>query len=439
MNHPENFAKKIKKHLYGKPQSIQAVFPAGFYDTAMTEIQTILNHLWFPQKYRSECTQFKKFIRIDNIHVSAITELLMRSQSLADIRLIIFEGKAAGKEMFKKKALKIQWPLFLDKQLSLKIQVNSIASRAFHETGLKIILSDMLKEYVKNIVSGTSEVADTTLYVDLYQDRLTISISLAGELLYKRGYRQVLQASAPLREDAAFCCLKKSLEFSQKINNAVSPDVVLVPFSGTGTFAFEYLQYYFNFSPILFARDFALQKMPFFRQESFQFLLKKAQESFLNAIDKKSPIHFYCIDQSSSANLTFKANEENVKKSFARNGFSLPDDVINNYEEDFFKIDLFEINQFSHDHVFMPLNPPYGIRLGKNIDSINFYKKIAMKINEFAEILRKSKKTLSGFILCPDEKTWSIFCKTLTATAVAETYHFTQGGLDIRVCQFFIE
>lgn len=424
-------SKKIKKNLYGKPQMIHAVFPAGMGETALDEMQSILNDLWFKQKYTSEFSVSKNVIRITPIHLFAVTELLMRSQSLSDIRLVIFEGNAEGKESFRKKCMGIHWDFFLNKTISLKIKVNSVASRAFHESGLKEILCDILKDHVASVVIGEDAGETTMLYVELYKNKLTVSLSLAGEPLYKRGYRQALSASAPLREDAAYCCLSRALKFANQIDANFSPDRVFIPFSGTGTFAFEYLQFHLKFSSVLFSRDYALTKMPFFNRANFDFLLKKASEKIFKM---DNDVDFICLDHSQSAMSAFSVNFQIVKKAFEKQNFSFPETNIKQEENDFFKADI--DGMISGRNIFMPLNPPYGIRMGKSSRPEDFYKKIATKINEISQVTRQSGKKLLGFILCPDEITWSSFSRTIK-NMKTETYHFTQGGLDIRVCQFY--
>lgn len=431
----ENLAKKIKKNLYGKPQAIQVVFPAGMGETALHEVQFILNNLWFKQKYISEFSVLKNQISIHQIHLFAVTELLMRSQSLADIRLIIFEGSASGKSIFKRKCLDINWDFYVDKKCSLKIKVNSVASRAFHESGLKEILSQILMEYVDEIVTGEDTHETTCLYVDLYKNKLTISLSLAGKPLYQRGYRQVLSKSAPLREDAAFCCLARALQFANQIDPNYLPDTLFIPFAGTGTFAFEYIQSHFKFPPVLFARNYALNKLPFFNPENFNFLLKKAKE---NVSLSNDDLHIICIDNSKNAVFSLLENATSLKKTFEKFHFSFSDEMIECAEEDFFKMDLKKVlsKNKNSNSIFMPINPPYGIRLGTNKNTLELYKKIANRINEISLIALPMGKKLLGFILCPDENSWSQFSKTLKHTKL-QTYHFTQGGLDIRVCQFF--
>jgi len=426
--------RKIKKNIYGLPQSALAVFPPGFGTVALEECQRILAHPWLSTQLTPELTLLKNEIRLDNIHLFALMELLLRSQTLTDLRLIIFAGKVSGKKAFEKKCRDIPWELYIDADLSIKIKVDSVASRAFHETGLKTILCEILALHAGKIVSGENSQENTAIYAYLYHDKLTVSISLAGDYLYKRGYRSILSTSAPLREDAAACCLRKCLQFARQYDPNYFPETLLVPFSGTGTFAFEYLQMQFHFIPGLFNREYAIQKMPFFRQASFAFLLKKAKEH--SEWGKTQPtLRLVCIDHSQTANAALEKNKQLFVEGVERNGFTFPTEILAVEQKDFFSEKFLENALMGN--IFMPLNPPYGIRLGKHANSVTFYKKIATKINEISLIPQNKKNHLTGFILCPSQETWSAFRQTLVRQH-DETYHFTQGGMDIRVCQFFI-
>lgn len=414
----ENIARQIKHHIYGKAQRIKAIFQPGFGETAFNETLHILNHAWFPQKFKPDLSLLKHEIRIDNIHFVSAVELLMRSLCLADIRLIIAEGKMTSKLAFQQKCSDIHWAYFLNKEMRVKIKVDSIASKLFHETALKQIASDIVKQYVSTIETGDNTTETTTIFIEFIKNKLTISISLAGQPLYKRGYK-TLTASAPLREDIASCCMARAMEFANQIKPNFQPDLLLIPFSGTGTFAFEYL---LRFSaPVLLSRNYALKKMPLFRKENFQFLLKKAQENL-----SQPQLHFICIDTSQTAN---NAMEETLLQNqfFQKKLFTI-------HKSDFIKATLSQfLKNEQTKNIFIPLNPPYGIRLGKEGDPSHLYKNIAKKLNE----LKNKSITICGFILCPDTKTWSAFVNYLAAEK-KETYHFTQGGLDIRVCQFII-
>jgi 23S rRNA G2445 N2-methylase RlmL len=431
LNSNDETIKRIKKNIYGTLQTVKIIYPPGFSSVALNEIQVILDNPWSPKKMVGEVTFNNNEIIIRNIHMFFIIELLIRSQSLTDIRLVIFQGKTRGQFDFKKKCLSLPWKYYLNKAMSLKIKINSIASKAFHETALKAILGDIIEEHVANIVSGENSHETTTLYADLYKDKLMLSISLAGEPLYKRGYRGILKASAPLREDAAICCIKKSLEFVKKFQSDFIPNTMIVPFSGTGTFIFEYLQAYFHFSPILFEREYALQKMLLFRAEHFKFLFKKAKENccLQKQIDTHSTLQILSIDPSEKANISFLENLTTFNSLFKKNG--LEPIHITLIKDDFLKI-----NSNNYENIFIPLNPPYGLRLKNYSNPLFLYQNIAKKINEIA-FSQKNNGHVLGFILCPNKETWSSFLKYLKQ-AKTETYHFTQGGKDIRVCQFYI-
>jgi len=429
----KNLTKSIKKNIYGKAQIAKIIFPPGLGAIALDEAKAILNNLWFAQKFMGKVSLLKNEIQIRPVYMFAIVELLLRNYCFSDVRLIIFKDQVVGKKAFEKKAHEINWDRYINKNMSLKIKVNSVSSKAFHETGLKEILAEIIKPYVSDVVSGENSNETTCLYAELYKDKLTISISLAGQSLYKRGYRGKLTASAPLREDAAACCIKKAILFAKKYTSHFSPRTVLIPFSGTGTFAFEYCQTDFQFIPALLEREYALQKMTLFRKANFDFLINKAKEYCLLSQSKidKNNIDLVCIDNSSNANNALEKNIVCFKNAAKKINFTLPNII--SVQDDFFKINL---DEFS-GNIFMPLNPPYGIRLGNNSNSIALYKKIAIKINQISTISKRNQHNVLGFILCQTKEAWSAFIENL-AQAKTETYHFTQGSLDIRVCQFFI-
>jgi 23S rRNA G2445 N2-methylase RlmL len=422
--------KKIKRYIYGTPQLAIAKFPSGLGQVAKDEIDSILTNAWFPSKFPAESELIENEIQLKNIHVSSLTELLMRSTCLEDLRLVIFAGKTSGKKEFDKKCRKINWEFYLDKKMIVKIRVDSVASHAFHESGLKEILAEILSDHEIQIVSGVEASKTTILYVDLCKDYLKISISLAGEALYKRGYRTQLSASAPLREDAAACFIQKAFQFAQLHSKNFFTEKLFIPFSGTGTFAFEYLIYFLKIPPVLFERKYALQEMPLFRKENFNFLKKKSREIHV----KPENLQLICVDSSENANTALQAN---ISKFSQCIDLKMKDFIIN-LPVDFIKNDVTSYFKESEaNNIFIPMNPPYGVRLNKDADIVSFYKNIAVKMNEIAKVIKEKKKHVLGFILCPSEESWRSFCKNL-ANAKTEAYHFNQGGLDIRVCQFYI-
>ncbi len=425
----ETLKKSIKKNLYAKAQTAQIIFPPGLSAIALAEAKAILSDLWCAQKFTGEIQLLKNVILVRPVYLHAIIELVLRSHCFSDVRLLIFKDRVVGKKAFEKACREIPWDHYLNTNMGIKIKVNSIASKAFHETGLKHLLAAIIKPYVQDIVHGEKSHETTCLYVEFYKDKLSISVSLAGQPLYKRGHRGQLSASAPLREDIAACCIQNMLLFAKKQHLDFAPHTVLVPFSGTGTFVFEYLQIYLQFSPALLLRDYAFEKMPFFKKSHFSLLVQQAKERcllFQSHQDTKN-IKLFCLDTSEKANAALENNLSCFKDTASKIGLHLPEII--HRQADFFDSD---VTEFSGD-ILMMLNPPYGVRLNKKHDAIVIYKKIAKKINEIAKAIKSGH--VLGFVLCPTEETWSALMSNLTSTQV-ETYHMTQGGLDIRVCQF---
>ncbi len=436
MAEQDTFDKRIKRNIYGKPQSILVVFPAGLSDIAHDEARFILDNLWFQNKFHSEITVLRNALRIDKIHMFAVVELLMRGQCFTDIRLIVSEGKAANMPAFEKQCEKVAWDFYLTQKMSLRVKVDVGASPALHEGAMKEMLVQGLADKVAGIVAGEDAEETTTLYIDAYKYHAIMSLSLAGASLYKRGYRSVLSKSAPLREDIAACTILKAMQFGAENNDDFVTDSLLVPFSGTGTFLIEYLIANYLFAPVLFDRTYALQAMPLFRGDNFKFLFKQARENC--SIAQLVPANFYCVDNAEAANIALSENIESFKRAVVAQELScngLGDSQII-HEENFLQADMEAVFANLPGNIFIPLNPPYGIRLGKTNDTEKLYKQIGAQIKVLMQLAKKRKTHVSGFILCPSEESWSEFCKTLTGATI-DTYHLTQGGLDIRVAQFY--
>jgi 23S rRNA G2445 N2-methylase RlmL len=436
--HDLNLAKKIKRLIYGKPNTIKLAFPNGFSKAAWAECTEILANLWLSQKYVSTMELHENEIIVRNIHFSAINELLLRGLCFTDVRLVIAIKKISSNYAFEQYVKTLPWEYYLSANMVLKIKIKSIASRAFHETGLTQLLACTVMSYVKEVVKGEQTDETTSLYCDLYKNKLTISISLAGKPLYKRGYRSAFSASAPLREDIAASCLKKIALFVKQFDETYQPSLVLVPFSGTGTFAFEQFIQQNHLSSIAFQREFALCDMPLFRAETFQFLVKKSLTYSSNLLRQTDSTHYVCIDHAAEANQAILSNETTLISKLQRCELPPIQSFIHYHTDDFLKMSLEQlITALDPKDILLPLNPPYGLRLMQHQDTTAFYGEIADKINELSARQTLLHKKLSGFILCPTEASWNE-CRKRLKCQQQDTYHFNQGGLDIRVLQFYM-
>lgn len=101
--------------------------------------------------------------------------------------------------------------------------------------------------------------------------------------------------------------------------------------------------------------------------------------------------------------------------------------------------------------VALLLNPPYGKRLGKNSRASSNYKAIGKRVVEIRDHINSGGMSgsqenegadqtplLMGYILCPDESTWSAFMLCLSQKRFGvKTTHFMHGGNDTRLVAFW--
>ncbi len=397
------------------------------------EIEDILFNLYLSSKYKPEISVANSVLCVSSVGLFAAIEILTRSLCIQDLRLQILDKKCHYKKTFKKICEGFDWKSWLPAQARVRITARSIASHLYHEGMLKEILTSALQAEGFEVATAEDESqALSTLFVEFNHDRLHLSLSLAGSELFKRGFRQLGQSVAPLREDLAQACIMRALTYCQSLNSNYDPQTLLVPFGGSGTFIFEYLLNTKQIAPCLLGRPLALQELPIFNAKNFAFITKQAAQRSQRCSLKKIAY----LDLSEKALSSFQNNLTSFQKHLEPLASKARDEISN------IEIDAFQGNFFTEalpatsGDVFVPLNPPYGLRLQSSARPESIYAKIGKQLLELRKQM-DTKDRLGGFILCPSETTWSAFVRKIGATNT-QTYHVSQGGQDIRVCQFVL-
>ena len=420
-------------------------FPAGFAKEAFQEIESILQNLLLKKNHQPKLVLGKSTLCVENVHLDTIFEILLRSSLATDVRLVLGEGRVVSKSNLKALCDKIPWESYLNTSLPIKFKVDSIASELYHEGAMKeVVQSSVLSTFLKASPKAFEDIEDDSLsknlvnhlYFEILKNKLTISLSLAGCDLYKRNMKKNFAASAPLREDYAFVCLEKGEQFLKKNLPQSVVSTLFVPFGGTGTFVFEYIRALFLFSNNFFNRKFSFEETSIYKEKTINFLNKK-----MLSLSEEKTIQLRKIIYSDIFSKTEEIFKENFQSLLQKIKFksekittvletvSLTSDV-----SDFFKMDArnFSKQFIEGETVLMPLNPPYGLRLNSKADSLKVYQKIIVKLDEISESLRLRNVSLCYFLLCPSEETWSLAVGHWK-NKKTDTFHFTQGGLHIRV------
>jgi hypothetical protein len=88
--------------------------------------------------------------------------------------------------------------------------------------------------------------------------------------------------------------------------------------------------------------------------------------------------------------------------------------------------------------LFIALNPPYGKRIAVG-STEELFRRIGERCEELVRDPRISASTgpegVRGCILCPSESSWEAF-SAATPGLSKTTSHFSQGGIDVRLCVF---
>lgn len=405
-----------KATLYSRPQKAFLLFNPGTGKQVQLETKEILSNPFLQSKHTPSLSLSANELELSSTSLYSLVEVLLRSQCAQDLRLHIAEGPVYFESSFRKLCEKVSWSNYIQEGTALHLNLNSVSSRLFHESMLKKMLTEIFKK--KNIlIVNKEEEALSTLHVHIHKDKASFSLSLAGNALYQRGFRELGSTHAPLREDIAQTCMREALLLSKG-----SIENLWIPFGGSGTFLFEYLMKDSNIAPCLLRKSYALEAFSFFNKKNFDFIRSKSLSQVKTSSLKKI---IYC-DYNEEASQVFQKNLRSFSEKLST--LTLPELQIST--ENIFSSPAphFEGN------IFIPLNPPYGLRLHSKSDIPSLYTKIAKKVLELMQSNAHSQ--VVGFILCPSEDSWSAFSKVMKGKAKLSTYHITQGSLDLRVCSF---
>lgn len=352
----------------------------GIEDIALRELEEKwkkLNSNEFPE------IQQKKGKLLLEADVSDFCTLIPYLRIPTDAYVILDEFTGKDRPRIYNKISKIPWhnylrgdfPLVLVTTKESKI-INSTLVKDSVESGIKLALK---KAPIKKVPKG-KESRSNKIHIDLYQDRLRVSLSLCGTRMDKRGVKLHTDV-APLRESIAAAMIYRLSEECKEKN-------LIDPMSGTGTFSLEAILFnrYNNF------REFDYQIAPFFVNLPLRKREKNEQKLFAS-------ISTYDLSPKSI---------ESIKYNF----MPFKDDIKEVKVQDFFTI-----NEL--DNSIAIINPPYGKRI-KLEDELD---KFIIKLIDHA---KESMKLTTLALIFP---TWAFH--KLKGLKLLEKKFISNGGIDV--------
>lgn len=423
-----------------KPLTALVSFPPGLGRQALTEIESILSDPMIPEKKNTSSPRlilFPEKILIRNTSLQSIMGICFRSFFLRDL-YILLNGLVLKNIEEELPDTFRNW-IKETKSFSLQLQVRknpNLDKEAFMEE-CKSLIHKSLSGI--EIVEPTNKLRGPRFLVSTLRNKSDLYFAVKSKPLYQRGFRIPFPLSAPLSEDLASILINFILQKFSFDKNTVQLDA-FIPFSGTGTFAFELFMQIYKILPGLLTS----QEDDFSKQLNYgkiwKFLHDKScKQIHKNIADHSLSLKIHNSDFRSDIVENSLLNVSNLQSILDQNlgsmlCKSLPrlDQIMEWNTADFFDA---KTPKLISKNLLLPLNPPYGIR-HKNIESsASFFQRIARKINQLRLDL-PAKTKVHGFLLCPDANSYSAASEIWRTDWNLETLHFSQGKLSIRALFF---
>jgi putative N6-adenine-specific DNA methylase len=277
----------------------------------------------------------------------------------------LFEGAAA-----------VHWDDYIPKNMGLhvgKVRTNRSALKA--ETSIqaavhKAAADRLCRRYGVNKLPEAYAAKQAELRVYVEKDRASLLLDLAGEPLFKRGYRRE-GGAAPLRETTAAAIILLS-GWKRKFP-------LYDPLCGSGTIAIEAAMYAWDMAPGI-GRNFALDDLAVGEGRIAEALRKE----YAARIDFTRTIRIYGSDADEKTVALAKTNAGRAARLCRTAGFAGPTEnggPANRVPE--FSVLPMAGARSETEPGFIITNPPYGRRLGDAESAEAGYREMAVLANHF--------------------------------------------------------
>ncbi len=269
----------------------------------------------------------------------------------------IHRFKATNEKEFYAGIQENYWNKFMDVSETLAVETSMNTDLFRHSMYMsqltKDAIVDQFRKHTGKRPSVDPDKPHLRINIHIYNDDVTVSLDTSGDHLYKRGYRQDVDA-APLNE-----VLAAGMIMHTGWDGALP---LLDPMCGSGTITIEAAMMAANIPANIARKEFA-----FMRWENYdETLYEQIREGALNKI-KENTLRIMATDKSDA---TLRKAKVNMKSAGV-------EDMIKLSQADFFKMEK------PYERGLIIMNPPYGERL-RTDDVVAQFKAIGDKFkNDF--------------------------------------------------------
>ncbi|MBF0441698.1 MAG: hypothetical protein HQK54_07310 [Oligoflexales bacterium] len=420
----KNILKKIRRNIFSREQGAYVTYACSFGNQTVSELQQITGSLFSKGKFSPRILFNDGLIGIKSIDMRSLCEIVFRLKTAKDVYLVLDEAHVGGPKDLIRRMGKIPYELIFNPGSSISVKAYSSDSILYHE--------GLIKELIGKELAGAgfhdNAPFDHFLRARLKKNHFTLEIALGGTPLYKRGYKKSLKTPAPLAEHAAASLIRESFDWME---TEIIPNRIFIPFSGGGTLGFETISYLADIPLFTWGRNFSMEELVCYPKSSMNNSVKKMTVELKGRLERISQVKTLFMDiqedRIKETHMNIEGFESALQKTagIGYDGFSVVHgDIFSTSVADWF---------YEGRDVFVPLNPPYGIRLsGEKGISPAFYGRVASVISG---LLNMDLKKVFGFCLLPDEKAKKCFLKKLAGFSVRDE-KITLGGRSLLAVYF---
>jgi len=312
--------------------------------------------------------------------LSECRQIIRKSRVVNKIVWILAESNAGNYDDLYKLSNSIEWDNLFELKNTFKIDATAVATNLNNTVFGALKVKDGIADYFRNKYDSRPDVQknEPDVYIELrvYKNKAAIGLNLAGQPLFKRGYRTATNV-APLKETLAAgiaAIALKNLRDSKK-KKIEDYSKIIDPMCGAGSLIIETAFAVLDIPALRNRQRYGFDKLKFYCDIAETD--KAADTDFRALINKQQSVKskFYGFDRSNNfLNITRK-NVDNAKL----NG------IIKICRQDFFE------PSFEMENSILLFNPPFDERLKTGGAAAEFYARIG-------DALKKNCKNSTAFI-----------------------------------------
>lgn len=262
----------------------------------------------------------------------------------------VTKGRYENEEDLFQAAYQVNWPNWFDVKHDFMVKVTGVKcplkSLEFATLKIKDAICDKFREAVGSRPYIDTKTPAVRIHAYLTEENYIYYIDTSGDALYQRGNRKA-SIEAPLRENLAAGVLQLT---------GWEPGMPLLdPMCGSGTFLLEAVMMALNIAPGL-NRGFGFERLKNYESDIWKKVKKAAQNS-------AKPVTFQKIYGSDIDLRAVRIAKRNLEEAGFLDAVQLS------------QFDIVEVPPAANNGVLVA-NPPYGIRIGDEVDLTDLYPKL---------------------------------------------------------------